>query len=63
MNKDQKHFLARAVEITAFGQFAALGYPAFMREDWASFFISCIVVLILLLAAYVILSIKTGGSK
>ncbi|MGE4545973.1 MAG: hypothetical protein AB7D06_17935 [Pedobacter sp.] len=63
MNKEQKTFLARAVEITAFGQFGAFGYPAFQNGDWFGFIVACLLLLMLLVSVYGILSINTGGAK
>lgn len=63
MNKEQKMFLARAVEITAFGQFGALGYPAYQNGDWMFLAVTSVALLILLLVGYAILSINTEGDS
>lgn len=60
MNQEQKTFLARTVEITAFGQFGAFGYPALLKSDWIIVAITCFVLSILLGTTYAILSINTG---
>ncbi|WP_130537675.1 hypothetical protein [Thiomicrorhabdus indica] len=60
MNQEQKTFLARTVEITAFGQFGAFGYPALLKNDWIIVAITCLAVLVLLATTYAILSINTG---
>lgn len=65
MNHDQKHFLARVVEISAFGQFGAVGYTAFKESNWIAFSITGACLVLLLVIAYAILSISVieGGSK
>lgn len=59
MNKEQKNLLARAVEISAFAQFGAIGWEAYKDNSWIYFSISLVFLLYMILAAYVILGIKS----
>lgn len=57
MNKEQKHFLARVVEISAFGQFGAIGYTAYLENNWFSVALSLSLLSMLLISAYAILGL------
>lgn len=59
MNKEQKHFLARVVEVIAFSQFGTVGYSAYLERNWFFVALSFSFLLYLLLASYAILGLDT----
>lgn len=58
MNIDQQKALARICEVSAFGQFASVGYKAFESGNWYMFLASFILFIIILLIEYAILSLN-----
>ncbi|CAN8140386.1 conserved hypothetical protein [uncultured Thiomicrorhabdus sp.] len=65
MNQEQKSFVARAIEISAFGQFGAVGYTAFQESNWLVLVVSGLCLVFFLVIAYTVLSIDTvdGGKQ
>ncbi|MBE0471189.1 MAG: hypothetical protein IBX55_16975 [Methyloprofundus sp.] len=57
MNKEQKLFLARVVEISAFAIFGAVGYSAYQENNWLELFLSSMLFFLMVLVVYNILSI------
>lgn len=58
MNTEQKKAFARVCEVSAFGQFATVGYSAYQTHDWLILASSFALFVILIIIEYVILGIN-----